>query len=542
MRTLRAHRSIRAKLAFPSQHRLWFVENSAMMKCLFAIPFITLLSSAGLAQGSSVSSGSGIVINAGDILTNFHVVDRCNKIEVKLPGERAEDAISIAQDPKNDLAVVRINTPAKAVASFRDGAPARVGDTVLALGYPLSGVLASSANLSVGIISALAGLGDDSRFLQISAPVQPGNSGGPLIDTSGHVVGIVTGKLNAIAVAAFTGDIPENINFAIKPEVAKAFLESRGIKYSTAASDRQMLTADIADLAKPFTAYIECERGLRPEQSVAVRSKQKEQFPQIAALPPRQPEPPVRSLEQRVLDFVGGLHATWSGQNSAAVSSLRAEYGDRILYYGKNKSFQEVLDEKVAFIARWPERIYRELPGAVTVRCEPTTDVCAVSGLLEWIATSGKKKSSGIARFEYGISTAGDFRIVVESGAVVKRYGSPESAKGRISFWTHNGSTLYLITDGSQRELRYYQPREGMLEAGARPDSVLFSGRSEGGGYIGTATIFRPPCGAFSYPVRGPIVDDYRRVVLQGQAPRVGGDCQVHGYLTDTLEFSLLRE
>ena len=62
-------------------------------------------------------------------------------------------------------------------------------------------------------MSALAGLSDDSRYLQISAPVQPGNSGGPLLDASGHLIGIVTAKLNAALIARFTGDIPQNVNF-----------------------------------------------------------------------------------------------------------------------------------------------------------------------------------------------------------------------------------------------------------------------------------------------------------------------------------------
>ena len=85
----------------------------------------------------------------------------------------------------------------------------------------------ATTNLSVGNVSALAGLGDDSRYLQISAPVQPGNSGGPLLDASGHLVGIVTAKLDA-RVARFTGDVPQNVNFALKAEVARTFLDSKG--------------------------------------------------------------------------------------------------------------------------------------------------------------------------------------------------------------------------------------------------------------------------------------------------------------------------
>ena len=121
---------------------------------------------------------------------------------------------------------------------FREGLPVRAGDAIVALGYPLSGLLATEANLSVGNVSALAGVADDTRYLQISAPVQPGNSGGPVLDASGHLVGIVTAKLNALRVARFTGDIPENVNFALKAEVARAFLDSKGIKYQMERSDK----------------------------------------------------------------------------------------------------------------------------------------------------------------------------------------------------------------------------------------------------------------------------------------------------------------
>jgi hypothetical protein len=90
--------------------------------------------------------------------------------------------------------------------------------------------------------------------------VQPGNSGGPLLDASDHLVGIVTAKLNALRVARFTGDIPENVNFALKAEVARTFLESKGIAYHSAPSDKQLSPADIGDVARPFTLRIECEQ------------------------------------------------------------------------------------------------------------------------------------------------------------------------------------------------------------------------------------------------------------------------------------------
>jgi tetratricopeptide (TPR) repeat protein len=224
----------------------------------------------GVAQvlGAETLSGSGVVIGAkGEILTNAHVVDACQTITVRLSSGNSEKGALIARDERNDLAVVRLtrtNISPASVAMFREGAPLRAGDAIVALGYPLSGLLAADANLSVGNVSALAGVADDSRYVQISAPVQLGNSGGPLLDASGHLVGIVTAKLDALRTARLTGDIPENVNFALKAEVARTFLDSKRIDYHTARSDEQLSPADVADIARPFTVHIECERVRSP--------------------------------------------------------------------------------------------------------------------------------------------------------------------------------------------------------------------------------------------------------------------------------------
>jgi hypothetical protein len=184
------------------------------------------------------------------------------------------------------------------MATFRDGR-VRAGDAVVALGFPLSGLLATTANLTVGNVSALAGISDDSRYLQISAPVQPGNSGGPLLDTSGHVVGIVTAKLDAALVAHFTGDIPQNVNFAVKAEVARTFLDSKGIAYQTAHSDQQMSPADIGDLARPFTVQIECYSNEQSDQRMNRETALQPKFPE--RVPQEQGAGQPQAVAQRVV-------------------------------------------------------------------------------------------------------------------------------------------------------------------------------------------------------------------------------------------------
>jgi S1-C subfamily serine protease len=104
----------------------------------------------------------------------------------------------------------------------------------------------------------LAGLADDSRYLQVSAPVQPGNSGGPVLDRNGTVVGVIVSKLNALSVASVTGDIPQNVNFAIKASVAAAFLDAQGIAHADNGGDATLSTPDIADRARSFTVRVLC--------------------------------------------------------------------------------------------------------------------------------------------------------------------------------------------------------------------------------------------------------------------------------------------
>ncbi len=241
-----------------------------------AVAAMSLFAAAPCAAGNT--TGSGVVISArGEILTAAHVVESCSTIMVQLSSKEEATAELVARDPKNDLALLRVKTPPAAVAAFREGTPIRAGDTVVALGYPLPSLLAAGANLTVGNVSALAGIENDSRYLQISAPVQPGNSGGPLLDAGGRLVGIVMSKLNAATIASYTGDIPQNINFALKAEVARAFLDSRGIDYQTTRSGQQFSPADVGDAGRPFTVYVECGKG--PSRAAA------------ATVPPRRPAP-----------------------------------------------------------------------------------------------------------------------------------------------------------------------------------------------------------------------------------------------------------
>ena len=109
------------------------------------------------------------------------------------------------------------------------------------------------------------------------------------------------------------------------------------------------------------------------------------------------------------------------------------------------------------------------------------------------------------------------------------------------AIWDHNGSVMYLVANGSSREVYYQKPRPGMLDAGARPGSLLFRGEVNNGQYSGTTYIFNLHCGPIPFEVKGPILDDDKRIVLTGEAPRVDRNCRTYGSYTSNLEFRRLK-
>jgi TPR repeat protein len=206
------------------------------------------------------ASGSGLIVSRrGHVLTNEHVVAGCRRLRAVVDG-RARPAEVQATDAANDLALVRLPEPTEAVARWREGRPVQAGESVVVLGFPLSGLLSPDAVVTTGAVNALAGLKGDTRFLQISAPVQPGNSGGPVVDEAGLVVGVVVAKLDAMKLALATGDVPQNVNFAIKAAVARAFVEAQGVSVESGAGTARLTPADAAAAAKRWTVALQCWR------------------------------------------------------------------------------------------------------------------------------------------------------------------------------------------------------------------------------------------------------------------------------------------
>jgi serine protease Do len=209
-------------------------------------------------QDAETTDGTGFFVTSdGAIVTNAHVVENCSDIRITTDQRATAVAKVVARDSRNDLALLSSTLTSKKAAAFRTSM--RLGEGIEAFGYPLTDVLAKAGNFTLGNVSALVGMGEDRRYLQISAPVQPGNSGGPLLDQSGNVVGVVSAKLNALKLMLVTnGDIPQNVNFAIRASIVTSFLDANSVVYATGGATQSLPSADLADQAKAISAFVEC--------------------------------------------------------------------------------------------------------------------------------------------------------------------------------------------------------------------------------------------------------------------------------------------
>jgi S1-C subfamily serine protease len=200
-------------------------------------------------------SGTGFFVAPKRVVTNNHVVNGCTKdIQVRYPDGRPYTATISGQDATNDLVLLHTEMPNLSVASFRF--QPLLGEAVATYGFPYSGIL--SPNFTSGDIAALSGPKGDTRFLQTSTPIQPGNSGGPLLDMSGRVVGVVVAQLSAVP--------NQNVNFAIQPSMVINFLSVKGVtpNLDNSSTGAQRPPSEVADMAKKFTVQIYCQ-GISPK-------------------------------------------------------------------------------------------------------------------------------------------------------------------------------------------------------------------------------------------------------------------------------------
>lgn len=241
----------------------------------------------GQSASAQVSFGTAFAVAPELLITNQHVVDQCSSVDILGADGRRRATVRNAS-AEADLALIHVSGLKGAVARLRVAPQVKLGEPVMVFGFPLAGSLSSGGNFTAGLVSALRGLRDAAGELQITAPVQPGNSGGPLLDASGAVIGVVQAKLDALRAAVSTGDIPQNVNFAVSMEVLADYLSRNRVPIVYAKGLAVLPTERVASIAQGFTYRVECQS--RPAQAVAPLPREADRpVPQ----PPRaQPNPP----------------------------------------------------------------------------------------------------------------------------------------------------------------------------------------------------------------------------------------------------------
>jgi S1-C subfamily serine protease len=180
---------------------------------------------AAIADTHPIAGGTGFFItDDGFLVTAAHVIN--GALQIRLLTSSGEiKARLVAKDSANDVALLKTegHFSALPVASSR---MVKLGNAVVTIGFPNTGLQGFSPKLAKGEIAGLSGAQDDPHYFQISVPVQPGNSGGALADERGNVIGVVAAKLNAAAALSTSGVLPENVNYAVKSSFLLSFLES----------------------------------------------------------------------------------------------------------------------------------------------------------------------------------------------------------------------------------------------------------------------------------------------------------------------------
>jgi len=206
-------------------------------------------------EDSGHVQGAGVLARPdGTILTAAHVVNRAKHIVAYCPGRKETVARVEALARNLDLAIVKTDLSSTAYLPLVPSRTVRVGEPLFTIGFPMSAVLGSEPTFTEGTVSALSGMGGEASLMQITVPVRPGNSGGPLVNAQGFLVGVVSAALDDVAILAATGAGPQSVNYAVKADYARPLFEEPAPRRATASR------AEAYERAKGATCRLEVDR------------------------------------------------------------------------------------------------------------------------------------------------------------------------------------------------------------------------------------------------------------------------------------------
>ncbi len=204
------------------------------------------------------STGTGFFISSnGYLVTNYHVIEDSKNILVVTNDNRELGAEIVKADPANDVVLLKVNAKTRALPISHQCNLSK-GEDVFTLGYPLIMLQGQEQKATFGRVNSLSGVQGDIRFIQIDVPVQPGNSGGPLINMKGQVVGVVTATLNELVALQASGHLPQSVNYAVKSDYVVPLLrysiEDKLTKQGVVGVKRPV--TDLIKIAEPSVVFV----------------------------------------------------------------------------------------------------------------------------------------------------------------------------------------------------------------------------------------------------------------------------------------------
>ncbi len=219
-------------------------------------------------------TGSGFFVSKlGHVITNAHVVKGCKRVTVGDNANKQVPAEVVNTDRSNDLALLKLSSLEMASAESKSliqklsivvvplaskgllrSEDVRLGEKILVAGYPFGDAFSNTIKVTTGVVSATRGAGDNSGQFQLDAAVQPGNSGGPIYDSGGNIVGVVISQLNKKTF----GSLVENVNFGIKASTVRQFLVSSGLSSKKAEQTEEKSTEQLAEIAQNQALMVMC--------------------------------------------------------------------------------------------------------------------------------------------------------------------------------------------------------------------------------------------------------------------------------------------
>ena len=216
----------------------------------------------------AAASGTGFFVSdKGLMVTNHHVIDQCKSVKVNFKGDEIE-AKTLAIDKTNDLAIIKAEINSDKFYAVSNEDVTLLQDIIVA-GFPLGKKVSAAIKTHKGSVTALAGYGDNYSNFQTDATINQGNSGGPIIDQKGNIVGI--------AVALMSADAGQNIFFAVKSSTLKTFASSNGINF-TKPSNTEKTNAELGKLITEGTVFLECWMTVAKIKKLIAKEENKKAF------------------------------------------------------------------------------------------------------------------------------------------------------------------------------------------------------------------------------------------------------------------------